>query len=146
MYRIKENMYEGNAQTDQPAEAVQPDQRLEVHCPHYESCDLGQKKPRNNRYRCYGRPIEVVTAAVEMAIAYKCPYSGRLLPMVIRGGKIRHLQPDTEEHQRLKKLLKPIRCKICQRRIFDAHVFGGQARIHIKCPGDRLELNLKLGR
>lgn len=117
---------------------------LRVACPHYDSCKLGKRKAKNNRYRCYGCLIEVVATAVEMAIAYKCPRSNQVIPMVIRDGTIRHLKPEAEEHQRLKKLLKPIKCQNCQQRVFDAHVFYGQARIHIKCHRDKKQLKYDL--
>jgi hypothetical protein len=144
MNRKSEDFCEGNADLQQLGEGGQSDRRMRVHCPHHESCPLGKNKPKNSRPRCFGLLIEVVPAAVEMVIVYKCPLSGRVMPMVIRDETIQHLEPETPEHQRLKKLLKPVKCQNCQQRVFDAHVFYGQARIHIKCHRDKKQLKYDL--
>lgn len=119
--------------------------RVRVICPHYELCPFGKLKPKNNRYRCFGLLIEVEPTAAKLAVEFKCSISGKLMPMVIQKKKIRHIKPDSEEHQALKKLLKPIKCTTCDHRILDVHLFTGAARIHIKCPRDSGQLMYAFG-
>lgn len=118
--------------------------KLKVVCPYYAVCEFGRQKAKNNRHRCYGTLIEVEATAARLAISYKCDKSKRVMMMVISGDRVWHIKPQSVEYGGLLKLLKPQRCGICERRLFDAHVFMGRAKIQIKCPRDSQEWQYQL--
>lgn len=115
-------------------------QQLNVRCPHYEECEFGRRKAKNNRPRCYGTLIKAVTESARVALSYKCQLSKRVMPMVINGRNVWHIKPQSSEHNWLIKLMEVKKCQHCDHRVFDAHIFMGRAKIFIKCSKDGQQL------
>lgn len=125
-------------------DAAGTENRMKVHCPHYQVCEFGKLKARNNRARCYGLLIEAVAETARVALVYKCHLTKKVMTMVINGKNIWHIKPDSVEHKWLSKLMKQQKCQHCDGRVFDAHIFMGRADIYIKCPRDGQQLKHRL--
>ena len=110
-----------------------------VHCPHYHDCSFGATRKRKSTPHCYGKLFGVSQNDSSLIVCYKCNLGSRKMLMVIREGKARHVQAETDAYRQLIKLMQPGHCHRCQRRILDYHHLYGDVVLAIKCNQDRYE-------